>query len=239
MADIAERLALLTPHGPRLDGGGRGGIPDLTPQDIAAALGMTPAGIGRDLLWWHYADGSRACSRRAGDDGPVHLSRALDEAIATLVAAQRRQRLHRRVDAQVNLDLVRELAQHSRRTPDDVRYRIARLSDEYQRARDACWPGDSPAWPHLRRAVVHELGGPTACRRCNGRGHLVADDLTITCTSCDGAGRKSASGRLRARWLRVNEHTYRHEWRSPYESIYATLRDAMQTAAHALDAAAA
>ncbi|REN10513.1 hypothetical protein DSI35_10890, partial [Mycobacterium tuberculosis] len=54
MANVRELMARLGPSTVKFDTG-RGGTPDLTNQDIAAALGMVPAGLGRELLeacWW-------------------------------------------------------------------------------------------------------------------------------------------------------------------------------------------
>ena len=50
-----EKWARLGPSTVKFDIGMGGGKPDLTNQDIAAALGMVPAGLGRELLeacWW-------------------------------------------------------------------------------------------------------------------------------------------------------------------------------------------
>lgn len=50
MTDVRELLARLNPTTIRMDVGTGGGAGALTNIDIAGALGMVPAGIGRDLL---------------------------------------------------------------------------------------------------------------------------------------------------------------------------------------------
>ncbi len=49
MAHVGKLLARLNPTTVRYDIG-RGGMPELTPQDIAGALAMVPAGLGRELI---------------------------------------------------------------------------------------------------------------------------------------------------------------------------------------------
>lgn len=50
MTDPREMLARLNPANVRFDVGRGGGAPELTNIDIAGALGMVPAGLGRDLM---------------------------------------------------------------------------------------------------------------------------------------------------------------------------------------------
>ena len=49
MTDPRRLVARLNPTTVRYDVG-RGGIPDLTAQDIAAALAFVPAGLGREVF---------------------------------------------------------------------------------------------------------------------------------------------------------------------------------------------
>ena len=61
MSDVRELLARLNPTTIRMDTGTGGGVDVLTNIDIAGALGMVPAGLGRDLLELLYGpDPSRA-----------------------------------------------------------------------------------------------------------------------------------------------------------------------------------
>lgn len=59
----AELMSMLAPHGPRITGMGFGGIPSLTPQDIAGALGM--GGLDRPAYWFGLL-------KYAGDDSVAH-----------------------------------------------------------------------------------------------------------------------------------------------------------------------
>ena len=60
MTDVRELLARLNPTTIRMDIGTGGGAGTLTNIDIAGALGMVPAGLGRDLMeLLHGPDPSR------------------------------------------------------------------------------------------------------------------------------------------------------------------------------------
>jgi len=66
MTDVRELLARLNPTTTRMDVGTGGGADSLSNIDIAGALGMVPAGLGRDLLeLLHGPDPSRADVFRA------------------------------------------------------------------------------------------------------------------------------------------------------------------------------
>lgn len=56
MLDTRERLALVTPHGIGELDAPRGGIPDLTSMDVAAAMGLGVDQLGAELLLVKYAD---------------------------------------------------------------------------------------------------------------------------------------------------------------------------------------
>lgn len=227
MGDVRELLARMNTPAVRFDIG-RGGIPELTPQDIAAALGMVPPGIGRDLLHWLHGSG------RERPMMPERLPKHIDAKIAEMIADRRREQLHRRADAQITLDLARELAAQHRNIPEEARVRVIRLSEDLARKRAACWPADSGVYAKLRAAVVHELDGADLCGECQGRGRIITSDLSVPCPECKGSGHKRASGRARARFLGVSEPTYRGEWRAPYDATYAALSDALQDAIRAM-----
>lgn len=221
MTDPAELLARTTAHGPRLDGG-RGGIPDLTPADIAGALGMTRRTVGRELLAWYHT---------ITHESPSRLPPALDAGIGQIIASERAARLHAHADACLALESTRIAAEAYRHPPDDLRYRVIRLTEAAARARAATWPdATSPTWRRLRMAVAHEACGPSACGRCHGTGHVKTDDALHACPTCDGIGRDAASGCARARWLGVTEPAYRKTWRDVYSAIHAILCDSVAAA---------
>lgn len=219
MGDVRELLARMNTPAVRFDIG-RGGIPELTPQDIAAALGMVPPGIGRDLLHWLHGSG------RERPMMPERLPKHIDAQIAEMIADRRRDQLHRRADAQINLDLARELAAQHRNVPEEARCRVIRLSEDLARKRAACWPADSGVYAKLRAAVVHELDGADLCGECRGRGRLVAENLSVVCSTCNGSGRRRINRSARARMLGVDESTYRKCWARPFDYLFAELTDA-------------
>lgn len=222
VSDVRELLARCNPATVRYDGGRGGGIPELTAQDIAGAVGMVPAGIGRDLLCWLYGSG------RERPASPHRLPAHLDAAIARIMAEQRRALEYAATDAALDLELATALA--GAHMTDETRFRVRRLGDDLAVARRRRWPADSHVYPRLRAAVVHELDGADRCDACDGRGIAISGDIRPTCEVCHGSGRKRCSGRQRARWLGVGETTYRIEWRSPYEWLYAMLQDALAEA---------
>ncbi|MBE0270004.1 hypothetical protein G3H82_11765, partial [Xylella fastidiosa subsp. multiplex] len=95
MTDPRRLLARLNPSTIRYDTL-PGGVPELTAQDIAHALALTPAGLGREVLeacWW--SDG--AALRR----GPLR-----DAAVALVVPEIRRQQ-QRLLEARTDVGIVK------------------------------------------------------------------------------------------------------------------------------------
>lgn len=221
MGDVRELLARLNTQAAAFGAGGGGGIPELTPQDIAGALGMVEAGVGRDLLCWFYGSG------RERPESPERLPALLDAVLVRMIAEQRRGQDYAVADAAMNLELAEAMARACNRVSDDQKHRLRRLTDDLAIARRRRWPADSHVYPRLRAAVAHELDGGDRCSACEGRGIMIRGHVRSSCQLCNGMGRRGCSGRQRARWLAVGETTYRLEWRSPYEWLYASLRDAL------------
>lgn len=93
MGNVSELMARLGPSSVKLDAG-RGGTPDLTNQDIAAALGMVPTGLGRELLeacWW--------------PDGAALRSHRLRGAVIVLVTPELLRQKRKLADARTELGL--------------------------------------------------------------------------------------------------------------------------------------
>lgn len=184
MARSAELLARLNPTTCRLDVG-RGGVTELTNIDIAGALGMVKDRLGRAMLELLYWDAQTPGARDA----------LVGVVYPEIVDAIREQR-----EALVDAEL-RELTVETAQEAAEAR----RIVD---RVKSACFPADRAKILAVIWGVVIELGKPTHCPRCNGRGTFLHDALLMTCIACDGRGRQPHSERARAEFCGLPWSTY-------------------------------
>lgn len=224
MADPREMLARLNPANVRFDVG-RGGVPALTNQDIAAALALVPAGVGRELLmacWW--------------PDGAARRSVALRDAVYDHVRPEVMRRTQGVVDARVRLGMVRARAGWSEKLDSETRRELAAAEAALDSAKVRCWP--STTWemlPALTQAVVCEIAMPNHCPTCRGlRDVRSPAGLLVPCKTCSGNGVVPVSDRKRAEAINRDESTYRVKWRPVYEWLLAELRDAEREAGRRL-----
>lgn len=227
MTDPREMLARLNPANVKFDIG-RGGVPSLTNQDIAAALAFVPAGVGRELLiacWWPDAGTTRSAAL---------LDAVLDHIRPELVRQTRG--IH---DARVRLGMVRARAGWSEKADAELRSELAAAEAALDAARVECWP--STTWemlPALTRAAVAEIARPNHCPTCQGRQDVRGPSgLLAPCKACGGSGAVMVSDRKRAEALGRDESTYRGAWRTVYEWLLAELRDAERQAGRAFQEA--
>jgi hypothetical protein len=202
-----ELVAKLNPGIARLDGGGRGGLPEYTAQDIAAAIGMVPNILARNVfcaVWW--------------PDGGHLIWKQLDTQLAMLQFGEWRERADALVTAQLALA-------HAQFREDAMAVTRAELM--LTRSRAAMWPPlHDQSYAAVRMAAVVELRAPRTCPECNGRGTMKDGDLVISCSGCGGHGKVSVSDAKRAGWLKRNESSYRRHWRDVYEWTFAEVSDA-------------
>lgn len=205
MTDVRKLLARLNPAVCRFDIG-RGGLPELTPQDIAAAVGMVPAGLGRELmcrLWW--------------PDGAQLATKELDALLRQAMFVEWLRRARRLEAAKLALHVAEE----------DRHGSVHRARSEVEAARAECWPKVGPAYKLLRVAVLDEMASPPQCQKCYGRGNVkTRTTVLVTCTACDGRGTVPVSDRQRAAALGVNESSFRRTWRGAYLWLLAHCTDA-------------
>jgi hypothetical protein len=221
---IGKLMARLNPKNVRFDVGS-GGIPELTSTDIAAALGMVPAGLGRELLcmvWW-----PAGASLTAGD-----LARILSDA----------QRGEWRAREEYMLDATLAVAIHT--GADSLRA----AQRKYAAAHAERWPrwivdaelGTLNAgYERVRHAILAEAVCPGKCPTCGGRGVISAAGLLAACRQCTGTGNRRISDAWRAEALNITEGGYRHTWRPVYEWTFELCADAIRTATAAMDRATA
>lgn len=194
---IGKLLARLNPTTSSFGGGGSGGKPDLTPQDIAAALAMVPAGVGRELiccLWWPA--------------GAQFSAKELDRLLMEAQLIEWRSRVDVIVTAQIRCAYA------------DSHQQIARANAALDAAKARAWPrlGGESCYAEIRSAVLIELGSASLCQVCGGRGHLPnSRGQVVDCEYCLGGGRKHASDRSRAELIDRDESTYRRAWKPVYE----------------------
>lgn len=211
---VAEMMARLNPATVRYDIG-RGGMPELTSQDIAAAIGMVPEGLGRALmcrLWW--------------PDGADLEPEVLDNLITRVLL----QEWLRRKDELVEAQLKAEYASNDRDR------RRTRHAVEEAKARQ--WPRIGPGSPYeaIRRSVLAEMSKDCQCPACRGRSFLLVEGKLVGCKFCELTGRAKVSDRARAEATGVNRETYRRSIAPVYEWLLDRCADELAPARDALRA---
>lgn len=194
---------------------GRGGRSELDPQDIAAAVAMVPAGLGRELLcrvWW--------------PDGAALTAGKLD---AQLQDLQVREWLRRENLFYATTGLVA--------MTDGNDFSSFRARAKYKEAQGERWPRlilsnepvlVAPTYAHIRYAVLEELAAGDLCPACSGRGTAVSGGKVIDCERCGGTGHHRPSERSRATACGLREHTdYLRKWRPVFEWLHAQCSDAL------------
>lgn len=221
MADVRESLARLNPATIRMDIG-RGGVPALTNQDVAAALAFVPAGLGREVLiacWWP-----------AGAD-----SRKLMGAVLAEVDVEWRRQSKLLSDARTDVGLAEAVAGWNRAVTSEERSDVNRARARYEAIRDTCWPRDTGAMlPTLVTACLEEIAGRQQCPDCEGRGERLRGELRVPCARCSQTGEVQASNASRARAIGRDEASFRRNWLGIYTWLLDLLTEREQEAAREL-----
>jgi hypothetical protein len=222
---VGKLMARLNPKNVRFDVGA-GGIPELTSTDIAAALGMVPAGLGRELLclmWWPDS----ACYSRPKATAMVN----------DLMMAEWSRRESAMLDAMLAVSVS---------TGGTSLSRARRMYDEAHAAR---WPTMThvergityPVEPYTRMAmaVIAEVVTPRICPHCNGSCEVSSRAGPVACDRCEGRGTVPFSNTGRAEALRISESNYRNNWDGVYGWLVTHCTEAVVGAARAMESAAA
>jgi hypothetical protein len=205
---IDELLARLEPTACKFDIG-RGGIPQLTPQDIAAALGLCEDKFAV-AIYQAVVGGSF--------DWP-----SVDKVIASAQFEEWRNRADRMVNAQL-AKAAAGLAPRAERAE-----RSGHADMLLAGARAAMWPQlVESVYSAMRRALVAELRASRICPTCNGRLSVLVDNRMIECETCLATGRVAISNRQRAAALGVIPSSYERTWRPVYEWMYRMLSNAVE-----------
>lgn len=227
MSDPRELLARLNPTTVKFDTG-RGGLPDLTNQDIAAALAFVPQGLGREVLeacWW--------------PDGAALRRHKLRDAVIALVEPELRRQQRRLAEARTELGLAQVcigwsgmVTAEQRNNRDDAERRLEAIKAQ-------CWPQSTlQSLPTLAHAVIREIATRSHCPQCEGRGQRLVGELLTICDHCSGRGTVPMSDRKRAEAIGLDEAGYRRRWRPVYEWLLIRMQDAEIEAGRCLRAAA-
>lgn len=205
----------------RFDVGQGGGAPSLTTSDIAAALGMVPAGLGREVMEAVYLP-----------DGAIRHRGKLAEAVLAIVRPEFTRRARALAEAEDDLNFSKEMVSLSRRSPSDAQRRILRDREAaVVLARAQAWPKNT--YQHLSRmvdAVVLELASGNRCQTCIGAG--IVNDMG--CKDCRCTGIESTPDRRRALAMGCDPSDYPKRWRGVYEWLLAELHQASDEAGRQL-----
>lgn len=207
---MSELLARLnTPHF-RLSVGS-GGIPDITTQDIAAALGMVRNRFGADVLTY------------------LHCPGLIDECSFEVSLLERlRAECFRQVDEQVNAELRYLLNAGKRHT-------LENLGASTRQKVEKGWPlfdsDNFGTYARLVLAVLAEVKVGNLCSHCKGTGmSSETAGMVRNCQHCAGTGSPAEPQRPRAARMGVSQSTFFRHWQAPFQWLLGEMVTAMTSA---------
>lgn len=208
----------------RFDAGCGGGRPELTTQDIAAALAYVPDGLGRELLealWWPE---SATCRRE-------HLRKA----VIGLVAPEFIRQMHGLATARTEFGIAKACMGWGGSQVTEVQRReLRRAEDALEKARAVAWPNNTmEQLGVLAGAVIAEMANCGCCKSCDGTRIQAAPagGGVVECEACGGMGLEQLSGRKRGVAIGADDAAYRRFWRPVYEWMLERMRSAEHVAA--------
>lgn len=224
MSDVRKLLARLNPGAIQYGVVGGGGIPDLTPQDIAGALGFIRDDFQREVfcaLWW--PDGSRL------------LRDEFDTMLRNKQLGEWMRRQRALVTSRLAMHLAREEADGTHGGIPGVRKALSHARAEAEEAKAKAWPAYSERYKLIRAAVLNELASPHNCKPCGGRGHVRAGALMAVCKACGGTGRAHSSERTRAEAIEVSRPVFAR-WVGVYQWTFNLCATADRKAGEIMEA---
>lgn len=207
-----ELVAWLNPRTIRYDVG-RGGIPSITPQDVAAALGIARGQepLGVEIILQRSAPDLAALSARD--------RRGMVADLAIREHCRRQRALIRAGEAKTTAELRMEFRMATRLDLQDATQR-------HEQARAEAWPRLGPTWAKLIELIDCEQAAHGRCKACGGTGEIwiptaVGLSARATCRKCGGSGVEQTSGRRRAEQIGVTEGAWRTTWTRPHDWLSA------------------
>lgn len=216
--DVRKMMGRLYAQTVRYDTG-RGGAPELTPQDIAAAVGMCKHELARETFCWIWWPQSTAATARARELLLRVVLTEFNERNAAVDEARRRQRS------------LEALAALNNRVPDELQQDVQRAKAVVRQLYTAVWPAKMERYPSIVDAVIAEMRDPRHCPDCEGRGTVDRGFLKHDCPRCAGTGHVGEFNAWRAEHLGVSETRFRATWLPIYQWVYAKVEELVYVAA--------
>lgn len=203
---------------------GRGGTPDLTTQDIAAALAFVQQGLGRELLealWWPESAARRRDQLRQGVIG--------------LVAPEFNRQQFALSTARTEFGIAKaSMGWGGGSVTEGQRKELRRTENALEAARAGAWPNNTmEQLGVLAGAVFNEMATACSCKKCDGgRTQPAADGLGVMkCEECGGSGFEPMSGRKRASSIGADCSAYSRFWQPVYTWMLGRMRALEEAAA--------
>lgn len=222
---VREMMARLNAKTIRYDVG-RGGKPELTDQDIAAAVGMCANETARELfcwIWWPSAVGARTAATRK-----LVLQEVWKEYNDRYVAVE---------TARLAVHNFECILAGAHRISEDDRQELERRRATVRHVHASVWPARMEMYARIVDTVVEEIRSPRPCPDCSGRGHRPVDGVVRTCSRCNGQGHVREFNTWRAARLGVSESRYRATWSVVYDWVFKTLDELEQEARSTIEEA--
>lgn len=196
-----------------------GGVPSLTPQDIAAGIGMIPDGLGRELIMHVY-----------WPDGAQRNRARLIELLTLMQLAE-----HNRREQEV----ARALCQVAVATP-ATRAAATRAYSDAQLNRWPLWVTRletvtlTKAYENVCLGILEELRHPRHCPECNGMEERDRVGQVKICDRCLGTGTVVYGSTWRAARLGMRRAAFIESWKGPYDWLMDRCREQLAEAVSAL-----
>lgn len=207
--DPRALMGMLEAKSPNLRGSG--GIPEITPEIVAGALGSISDAFVRETFCALYWPGGAAITRKQ-----------YQAAMGKRLCYQHWQTIRAHIEAQADLGIAQAMGTDE--------FTLRRLRAREEACRDQRWPAWTTTYLRVPDAVVSEVGLRNLCETCGGSGSHHDGLKVVSCPACEGLGVVPVSNRQRARMLEIDEARYRASWHRPYEWALDLIRAAEQSA---------
>lgn len=222
MTNVRKLLARLNPAVCRFDVGS-GGWDHMTAQDVAAALGMVPSSLGRDLLVWCW-----------WPDGSTVSGEALLDRVTTILLDEYSRRAEAKLVTGRALTAALTRADLKRVVPAELAAECRRLKRAAEDARGQAWPNKPALLALVAKGALDELRRIDHCPACKGHGWVMSGKLKTICTRCEGHGRDRPKDAGRAEVLGISPAGFCRTWAPVWGWLAAHLRDEEASAARAM-----
>lgn len=222
MTNVRKLLARLNPANCRFTIGA-GGWDHLTPQDVAAALGMVPSSLGRDLLVWCW-----------WPDGSTVSGESLLDRVTTILLDEYSRRAEAKLVTGRALTAALTRADLKRVVPAELAAECRRLKRAAEEARAEAWPDKPAELAKIAKGVLEEMTRIDHCPTCKGRGTVMKGKLVTPCPTCEGHGRARPVDLHRAKAMGKSKQTFHQHWAPVWSWLADYVRDEEVAAARAM-----